>query len=154
MGLVGVIVKVEVGVKVDVDEGKIIGVSLGGNVGEGFSVTTGEDAGGAGVQVGGNWLIGVAVAVGNSINARGVGGGKGLKGELGLIKIEIIAIPRHNVISRDTMVSRFQKLSNQPRAALFLRFGLDLEAFLNFAMGTFPRSWCKELDLTLIAAGR
>jgi hypothetical protein len=140
--LVGVIVKVEVGVKVGVDEGKIKGVSLGGNVAEGFSIVTGDGAEGAGVQVGGNWLIGVAVAVGNSIIARGVGGGKGLKGELGLMKIEVIAIPRHNVTSKATSASTFQKPSNEPRAARLLGAGLDLEAFIGFAIGTFPGSRC------------
>jgi len=107
----------------------------------------------AGVQVGGNWLIGVAVVVGNSIIVRGVGGGKGLKGEFGFKNIYVIAIPRHNVTTRDTIVSKFQTPSNKPRAARLFGVGLDLEAILGFAIAAFHRSWYQDLDLALAAAG-
>ena len=140
--------------RVGVEKGNINGVSIGGAVAEGFSVITTASTEGASVQVGGNWLIGVAVAVGNSMIARGVGGGKGLKGELGLTKMDTIAIPRHNVINRAARVSIFQKPSKEPRAARLFGAGVDLDAILDFSIAAFPRSWCQDFDLALAATSR
>jgi len=80
--LVGV--EVGIGVKVDVAvaEGSTNGVSVGCKVDVALSVAS-ETITGAGVQVGGNWLIEVAVAVGISTIVIGVGGGKTFKKEVG-----------------------------------------------------------------------